>query len=64
MILHDIQTRDDVAQLVQSFYAVAAADPLLMPFFANVDWAHHFPRMIDFWAFILLDEAGFYGQCV
>jgi hemoglobin len=61
-MLNDLTTRADVELLVQKFYERAAADPLLAPHFAHVDWVHHFPRMIDFWAFILLDEAGFQGN--
>ena len=60
--MNDIQNQNDIEFLVKTFYARAAADPLLAPHFANIDWEHHYPRMIAFWAFILLDETGFQGN--
>ncbi len=60
--MQKITTREDIDKLVKTFYSRAAADPLLAPYFENVNWEHHFPRMIDFWAFILLDESGFQGN--
>ena len=60
--LQDIQNRQDIERLVKTFYATATADPILAPHFQHVDWQHHFPRMIDFWAFILLDQTGFTGN--
>jgi hemoglobin len=32
---------------------------LLAPFFAHLDFEKHKPRMIHFWSFVLLDEAGY-----
>jgi hemoglobin len=58
----DIQNKADIDRLVRAFYARAGADALLAPHFANTDFEHHFPRMIDFWAFLLLDEFGFQGN--
>jgi hemoglobin len=60
--MNDISTKTDINLLVRSFYERAAKDELLAPHFENVDFEHHFPRMIDFWAFLLLDEAGFQGN--
>ena len=58
----DITDKADIERLVRAFYGNAIADPLLAPHFAHIDFAHHFPRMIDFWAFVLLDEFGFQGN--
>ncbi len=60
--MQKITTRADIDLLVKTFYSRAAADVLLAPHFESVDFEHHFPRMIDFWAFILLDETGFQGN--
>ncbi len=60
--MNDILNRSDIELLVKTFYSRAANDPLLAPHFENVNWEHHYPRMIDFWAFILLEEFGFQGN--
>jgi hemoglobin len=59
----DIRTRGDVEQLVVDFYRDVAMDDLLGPIFAaaRVDWSVHIPRLVDFWAWQLLDQPG-YGR--
>lgn len=52
----DIENRDDIALLVRTFYGKLLTDSLMAPHFEGVDFEHHFPRMIGFWAFVLLDE--------
>lgn len=52
----DIETRADVATLVQTFYQELVRHDLMSPHFTQTDFEHHMPRMIGFWAFILLDE--------
>ena len=52
----DIETRSDVTLLVETFYQKLVADALMSPHFQQTDFEHHMPRMIGFWAFILLDE--------
>ncbi len=58
----DITNRADVELLVRTFYAKLLEDPFMSPHFEGVDFEHHFPRMIQFWAFILLDEPGNTGN--
>ncbi|MEY4925611.1 MAG: hypothetical protein RI894_47 [Bacteroidota bacterium] len=60
--MNDLLNQNDVALLVKTFYSHAAADPLLSPHFEGIDWEHHYPRMIAFWAFILLEQPGFQGN--
>lgn len=60
--LSDISTDEHVEFLVKTFYSRALKDELLAPHFVNVDFEHHFPRMIAFWSFILLDKAGYTGN--
>lgn len=60
--MNDISNKNDINLLVRSFYDRAAKDELLAPHFEHIDFEHHFPRMIDFWAFLLLDESGFQGN--
>ena len=56
---NDILTRADIALLVDDFYSAVLKDNMLGPFFAHVDFAHHKPRMVHFWSFVLLDEPGY-----
>jgi hemoglobin len=62
MELADIKTEEDVAKVIREFYNVAAKDATIGHFFDNIDWEHHFPRMIGFWSFILLDKEGYKGN--
>jgi hemoglobin len=57
-----IENAADIELLVHSFYNKVLKDELLAPHFKDVDLPAHFPRMIQFWSFILLDEAGFTGN--
>lgn len=57
--MNDIQKKEDITLLVETFYAKVFQDELLMPFFADLDFELHKPRMIHFWSFVLLDEAGY-----
>ena len=63
--LHDIQTKDDIRKLVDSFYKKVNQDDLLSPIFnkiAKVNWEEHLPIMVDFWNTILLEKKAFTGQ--
>jgi hemoglobin len=55
----DIQNKNDIILLVDTFYGKVLKDELLSPFFAHIDFEHHKPRMIHFWSFALLDEPGY-----
>jgi hemoglobin len=57
---HDLTTEADVASVVRAFYAGVQEDPMLAPFFADVDWEHHLPRMVEFWESIVF-HTGRYG---
>ncbi len=59
---HDIETTADVEHLVRTFYGRLLSDPFMSPFFEGVDFEAHFPRMMAFWSFILLDTEGFTGN--
>lgn len=59
MALQDITGRADVERLVAAFYAKARPDPLLAHFFAHVDWAHHTPRIVDFWETLLFGAGNY-----
>ncbi|MDG1333908.1 MAG: group III truncated hemoglobin [Crocinitomicaceae bacterium] len=57
--MKQIESRDDVQFLVESFYERVVQDDVLAPFFINLDFDMHLPKMVNFWAFVLLDEAGY-----
>ena len=55
----DLSTRTDVHDLVVEFYREVVLDEVLEPIFgevAEVDWAQHIPKLIDYWCQILLGE--------
>ena len=57
-----IENQEDIENLVRTFYGKALQDELLSPHFQGIDFEHHFPRMFDFWEFLLLGKAGFTGN--
>jgi len=61
----DIQTRDDIERLVNTFYTKVQQDELIGPIFNNVakvDWAVHLPKMYEFFETIILGQKGFKGN--
>ena len=56
---HDISTLDDITTLVDEFYHRAFKNEMLAPHFIGLDFNAHKPRMIAFWAFVLLDQPGY-----
>ena len=62
---HDITTRADIERLVDAFYQQVRADEILAPIFddaAHTDWAHHLPKMYDFWETVLFGAPAYRGQ--
>jgi hemoglobin len=60
--LHDIQDREDIADLVTAFYRSAFADELLGPIFidiAKMDLEAHMPIMCDFWETVLFQTGAY-----
>jgi hemoglobin len=53
----DLDSREEIAELVTRFYRDVAQDDLLHPYFnhiARVDWYDHVGTLTDFWCGILL----------
>lgn len=62
--IHDLETRADIHDLVVAFYREIVFDDLLEPVFgevAEVDWALHIPKLIDYWCRVLLGQPGYAG---
>jgi hemoglobin len=61
----DIETLDDIKQLVNRFYDQVRADTLLGPVFeARIQnrWPEHLEKMYRFWQTVLLDEHTYEGS--
>jgi hemoglobin len=60
----DLSTPAQVHDLVTFFYREIVFDELLEPMFsevAEVDWAEHIPKLIDYWCWILFGADGYPG---
>lgn len=65
MVKHDIQTRDDIMILVNSFYNHVKRDKLLGPVFndiAKINWNTHLPKMYDFWENVIFQTGSYRGN--
>lgn len=58
-MMKEIETKKDIELLVNTFYAKVLKDELISPFFKHMNFDHHLPKMVHFWSFVLLDEAGY-----
>ena len=60
-----ITGRDDVKQLVDSFYEKVKCDQLIGPIFndiARVDWNEHLPKLYNFWEDLLFGIDNYNGR--
>ena len=60
----DLDNRTAIHDLVVQFYREVVFDDLLEPVFgevAEVDWAVHIPKLIDYWCRVLLGQTGYAG---
>lgn len=63
--LPDLSNRSEIHHLVVAFYREIVFDELLAPVFgevAEVDWAEHIPKLVDYWCRVLLGEVGYAGH--
>lgn len=61
----DLDTHEQIAEMVRRFYADVTQDDLLGPMFnevARVDWSEHLPKLTDFWCRALLGMTGYQGN--
>lgn len=61
----DLDSRAAIHDLVVDFYREVVFDVLLEPVFqevAEVDWAVHIPKLIDYWCRVLLRQPGYGGS--
>lgn len=60
----DLDTRDEIHELVVRFYREVIFDERLGPVFddvAHADWSVHIPKLVDFWSRVLLGQPGYEG---
>jgi hemoglobin len=61
----DIENRDDVELLVNTFYDKIKTNAILGHIFndvAKINWEEHLPKMYSFWASLLLGEHSYTGN--
>jgi hemoglobin len=61
----DIETREDIIRLLDSFYQKATIDPVIGYFFTEVvplDMEVHIPVIADFWETVLFGKAVYKGN--
>ncbi len=51
--------KEDLPQLIQSFYSKLMENETIGHHFSTINWEHHMPRMVAFWSFVLFDVAGY-----
>lgn len=62
--LHDIENRQDIADLMRAFYGNMFQDEIMGPIFidvARMDLEAHIPIMCDFWELQLFQQPGYRG---
>ncbi len=57
--MQDITTKQDIEILVNTFYGKVLKDESLAPFFKQLDFDIHMPKMIHFWSFVLFSSFSF-----
>lgn len=63
--MKDLESRDDIAKMVNTFYEKVKADSLISYLFtdvAQVNWEHHLPVMYDFWESIVFGKGDYKGN--
>lgn len=57
--MKDISSQSDIALLMNQFYAKLMKLEGMAPVFNTINFEEHLPKIIHFWAFVLLDEPGY-----
>lgn len=60
----ELTNKEDLEFLFRAFYERVLEDEVLQAHFKNFDLEHHLPRMVDFWALLLLDEPGYSSNVI
>lgn len=57
--MKDIANKNEIHHFVDTFYGKVLKDEILSPFFKELNFETHLPKMVNFWSFVLLDEIGY-----
>jgi hemoglobin len=57
--MKDIETEEDISRWMHAFYEKLLVDEVTAPKFKDLDLPAHMPRLVQFWAFVLLDKPGY-----
>ncbi len=60
--MKDIETYTEIEDFVKKFYKKLLLDAQIGHFFQELNLESHLPQVADFWAFILIDQAGYSGN--
>lgn len=63
--MKNLETRQDIEDLVNRFYDKVQKDETIGFFFndvAKVDWSHHLPKMYSFWETLLFGQISYKGN--
>jgi hemoglobin len=55
----DILTEADISYWLDQFYGKLLKDPITAPKFEDIDLPEHMPKLVAFWAFVLLEKEGY-----
>lgn len=56
---HDICNKEDIELMTRTFYESLLKNESIKPVFDNLNFEAHIPHIVNFWAFVLLDEEGY-----
>lgn len=57
--MKDIESEADIDRWMHCFYEKLLRDPVTAPKFEHLDLEAHMPKLVEFWAFVLLDKEGY-----
>lgn len=57
--MHDIESEADIAVWMNAFYRKLLVDEITAPVFEGLDLEAHMPKLVNFWAFVLLEKEGY-----
>ena len=56
---NDINNKEDISRLIDAFYQRLLQIEGMPRVFEGLNFEQHKPRIVQFWAFVLLDESGY-----
>lgn len=60
--MNDLTTREDVFEMVSSFYDKLLDDQDTASIFDHLDMKEHLPRITDFWCMVLFNDTTYKGN--